>query len=155
MANLTWVVFEIPDAIKHTVRISGTIVDYIPPHMPDMHAATIGILVQWTAEQPASLEKECDLLMISRIGVTNSGLCSYTPKHMPCIYVPKSCRCPLWLTNPRTSKKWIRLFAISFLVTEAKSTPFDSEKYEFNFLKKFWVQSLAYGHTMAMQREHI
>ena len=27
---------------------------------------------------------------------------------------------------------WIRLFAISFLVTEAKSTPFDSKKYENN-----------------------
>jgi hypothetical protein len=36
----------------------------------------------------------------------------------------------LWLPHPRMKKKWIRLFAISFLVTEAKSTPFDSKKYE-------------------------
>jgi hypothetical protein len=32
----------------------------------------------------------------------------------------------------KNGKKWIRLFAISFLVTEAKSTPFDSKKYKIN-----------------------
>jgi hypothetical protein len=35
----------------------------------------------------------------------------------------------------KKEKKWIRLFAISFLVTEAKSTPFDSKKYEFDFFR--------------------
>ena len=42
-----------------------------------------------------------------------------------------------------------------FLVTEAKSTPFDSNKYEVNVLKNVWVQNLACGQTMVMQREQI
>ena len=95
-ANLTWVMFGIPDALKHMVCINEHLVDYMPPHIPDSHAATIGTLVQWAAEQPESLEKERELVIDSRIGTADSGLRTYTPADMPRIYVPERRRRPLF-----------------------------------------------------------
>ena len=41
-ANLTWVMFGIPDAPKHMVCMSEHLVDCMPPHIPETHAVTIG-----------------------------------------------------------------------------------------------------------------
>ena len=96
-AGLTWVCFHVPDAPQHVVYASEHIAtDYMPPHVPEMHAATVGTLIQWIAEQPASLEKERDLLISTRIGTTDSGLTTYTLADSPRIYVPIDRRRPLY-----------------------------------------------------------
>ena len=52
--------------------------------------------MQWTAEQPASLEKERDSMIESRIGIIDSGLRTYIPAYMPHIYVPEGRRRPIY-----------------------------------------------------------
>ena len=95
-AGLTWVCFNIPNATQHVVYANENVTDYMPPHVPEMHAATVGTLPQWIAEQPGSLETERDSLIASRIGTTDSGLTTYTPDDMPRIYVPVNRRRPLY-----------------------------------------------------------
>ena len=63
-ANLTWVMFNIPNAPMHMICTTEHMVDYMPPHIPESHAATIGTLVQWIKEQPGSLDKDRDLSLI-------------------------------------------------------------------------------------------
>ena len=88
-ANLTWVMFNIPNAPMHMICTTEHMVDYMPPHIPESHAATIGTLVQWIKEQPGSLDKDRDSMIESRIGTADSGLCTYTPGDTPRIYVPE------------------------------------------------------------------
>ena len=50
----------------------------MPPSIPDLHAATIGILVQWKAEQSKLLGEEFDLMKEPHVNTTDSGLKKYT-----------------------------------------------------------------------------
>jgi transposase-like protein len=95
-ANLTWVCFGIPEAPRHVVYTNEHLVDYMPPHIPESHAATVGTLVDWAAEQLASLEKDKGSMIESRIGTADSGLKTYTPGLSPRIYVPEQRRRPLY-----------------------------------------------------------
>ena len=85
-----------PEAPAHLVFTTEQLTDYMSPHVPDEHAATIGTLAQWAAEQPNSLTTETKYIGIRHVGTTNAGLKTYTVADMPRIYVPTSQRRPLF-----------------------------------------------------------
>ena len=94
-AQLVWVVFGVTDAPKHMV-FNTECAAYMPPKVPEQHAATIGTLVQWAGEQPNSLELERAKLINNRFSTLASGLTMYDPADGPRIYVPVERRRPLY-----------------------------------------------------------
>ena len=94
-AQLVWVVFGISDAPQHMV-LSTESAAYMPPNIPDEHAATIGTLVQWITEQTNLLELESGKLLGNRLSTLNSGLKMYDPADGPRIYVSSKLRRPLY-----------------------------------------------------------
>ena len=95
-ANLTWLCFNVPDAPAHLVYTTEILADYMPPHIPDEHAATIGTLVQWAAEQPSSLTTDSKYINVRCVGTADAGLKTYIVADVPRIYVPISRRRPLF-----------------------------------------------------------
>ena len=69
--NLTWVCFNIPSTARHLVCANEHLTEYMPTYIPDLHASTIGTLVQWIAKQPESLEEESSFMKDILIGMTN------------------------------------------------------------------------------------